>query len=319
VKFSRSDKIWGSGAAFTVLALAFLWPKAPNPHTGPRPPTDVQVAEAWLQCIDCRGSFLKRISELRGESKETVTRLFSTSLTDGPGARRLARREAALRRTWLADSMYRVSHGLPVLNRDSIVATYLRGFQVIWRVRAAVGLGVIGGDAAVAALNSPLNLSLHDRGDSIILRAVQEAKSDSARKVLKFFVPGHTKPVVGTASVSASDSATDTSSLNTSDSVSHTSGGGTSDSVSGTGRISGRVVIKVEKSPLRNAQVEVEGGGLSRNAMTGSNGEYTIDHVPAGIHLTIRARMLGYLAGKDTVTVVAGQTSNRDFNLKPLH
>jgi hypothetical protein len=248
-----------------------------------RPLSELQIAEAWLRCIDCEGSFLKRISEISPESRDTVTQFFAAALRSGLDSATSARRAQALRRTWLADSAFLARSGKPPPTKpDSFVARYLRGSEVMWRSRAATALGVIRGDTALAALNSPLNLSPHDPGDSIILRAVEEAKADSTLKILDVFAPGGTGSPGGTG------------------------GGGT-----GTGRVSGKVVND-GGTALPSAQVEVV--GLSLSAITGNNGEYMIDHVPPGTY-SIRARMLGYQPRTANVTVVGGQTTSQDFAL----
>jgi Carboxypeptidase regulatory-like domain len=270
-----------------VAGLSYLWLKTPEHRAGPQQLTDVEIARAWLECIDCQGTFLRRISEMRGKSQDTVTQIFRNGLLSGLDASRKLRREQGLRRSWLADSAYRRTRGLPIPDQDSIVQAYLRGFEVMWRSRAAVGLGVIRGNAALAALNSSLNLSLQDPGDRIILGAVEEAKADSARKVLDLFAPGGTGSAGGTG------------------------GGGGTGTGGGTGSVSGRVVDD-GGTALANANVEVV--ELSFNALTGNNGEYTFVHVPPGTY-SIRVRMHGYQPRTASITVVAGQTTNHNVTL----
>jgi hypothetical protein len=238
----------------------------------PKPPTDLEVAEAWLKCIDCQGSFLKRIGEVRGESRDTITRLFSSALLAGPGSIRLARREQGLQRSWHADSIYRDSLGVGIPERDSIVALYLRGFEVTWRSRAAKALGVIGSNEALAALDSASRLPLCTKGDTVIHRAVQQAKPDTGSAV-------PVSPPAGPA----------------------------------TGRISG-TVFKPTGSPQPNAQVFVVGTALS--ALTGPDGNFLINYVPAGSR-DIRAAFIGYRQQQVRVTIVGGQTTTRNITLCP--
>ncbi len=277
---------------FVAVAAAAVFDFLTAERRQPRPPPleDLQVAEAWLRCIDCEGSFLKRISEMPPESRDTVTRFFAEALRSGLDSAKSTRRAQALRRTWLADSGFLARSGkLPAIKSDSFVARYLRGSEVMLRSRAATALGVIGGKAALAALNSPLNLSSNDKGDSIILHAVEEAKTDSARKILDVFAPGGTGSAGGGGGT----------------------GGGGGGPGSGTGTVSGRVVDD-GGTAIIGAQVQVL--GLSISATTGNNGQYTINHIPPGTH-SIRARMLGYQPRTASVTVVGGQTTSQDFAL----
>ena len=293
----------GAIAAAAAGAGFYTWRTENYRPPRPKPLTNLEIAEAWLRCIDCRGSFLRRISELRGKSRDSVMDFFTTALLTGPDSSRRVRREAALRRTWVRDSIYRTRIGVGILKQDSIVQLYSRGFEVTWRSRAAAGLAVIGGNTALAALDSALNLAVHNQRDNIILRALQQAKADSALKGLNVVPPAGTDSGAATGTVKASDSITRRV--------------GTSDSVSGTGSVTGRVV-NVEGTPLINAEVQVEAGRLSRDTVTGNNGEYTIDHVPAGTH-KIRVRMLRYRTRVDTVTVVAGDRTDRDIILQIRH
>jgi hypothetical protein len=171
----------GTAAVGAGIASVYAIQDLPRPR--PKPLNDVQVALAWLKCIDCQGSFLSRIGEVRGETRDTITRLFSSALLSGPHSVRLAWRERALQRSWRADSIYRDSIGVSIPERDSIVGLYLRGFEVTWRSRAATALGVIGSNQALAVLDSAAKLPLCNKGDSAVYRAVQQAKPDTGTAV----------------------------------------------------------------------------------------------------------------------------------------
>ncbi|MBA2459764.1 MAG: TonB-dependent receptor, partial [Gemmatimonadales bacterium] len=67
-------------------------------------------------------------------------------------------------------------------------------------------------------------------------------------------------------------------------------------------------------SPLSNATVTVEGTGL--RTTSGGSGSYEIRGVPAGSH-RVRARSIGHQLAEAEVTVTAGETVERDFELAP--
>jgi TonB-linked SusC/RagA family outer membrane protein len=79
-----------------------------------------------------------------------------------------------------------------------------------------------------------------------------------------------------------------------------------------TGTVRGRVTAANTMRPLVGAQVVVEGTG--RGSLTNSAGEFLIVGVPAGSH-TVRAQMLGYTGGEQSVSVTAGQAATVEFQL----
>jgi TonB-linked SusC/RagA family outer membrane protein len=78
------------------------------------------------------------------------------------------------------------------------------------------------------------------------------------------------------------------------------------------GTIRGRVVEQSSERPLPGVQVAVQGTTLT--ALTGPDGRYTINNVPAR-SVTVRATRISYGAGVRTVTVGAGATVDVDFSL----
>ncbi|HEX6926971.1 MAG TPA: TonB-dependent receptor [Longimicrobiaceae bacterium] len=78
-----------------------------------------------------------------------------------------------------------------------------------------------------------------------------------------------------------------------------------------TGAISGTVSSDAG-APLSGASVTVVGTGAA--ALTGPDGRYTLEGVPAGTH-TVRATMLGYGEATQTVTVQAGATATANLTL----
>jgi TonB-dependent SusC/RagA subfamily outer membrane receptor len=79
-----------------------------------------------------------------------------------------------------------------------------------------------------------------------------------------------------------------------------------------TGVVRGRVTEAGSQRPVADVQVTVVGTGYG--ALTGQNGDYTINNVPAGQH-TIRVRRLGFNPADKTVTVNAGAPAQVDFSV----
>ena len=78
-----------------------------------------------------------------------------------------------------------------------------------------------------------------------------------------------------------------------------------------TGTVSGTVVAAGSAAPLPGASVVIV--GTARTVLTNEKGQYHLS-VPAGAH-TVRARLIGYDAAEQRVTVTAGQTVTSDFKL----
>jgi len=78
-----------------------------------------------------------------------------------------------------------------------------------------------------------------------------------------------------------------------------------------TGTVAGSVVAAEARTPLAGASVVIV--GTARSVLTNAQGQYRLS-VPAGAH-TVRARLIGYEAAEQRVTVAAGQTVTADFKL----
>lgn len=262
--------------ALAILGVAWLR-MAHRPTASLPPPSDLEVAEAWLQCTDCRGSFLPRLHEMPAQSSDTVTQFLRSALLSGPDIIRVRRHTRDVLKTWRADSVYRARRGLPErpdTQFASLLSRYQEGFEVLWRGRAATALGVIRSTMALAALDSALQLPLNDRGDSAIRRMVERARADTGRTVLYGAPP-------------------------------------TRGSTIEIGRVRGRV-LDDQGTALAGAVIEVV--GLRLAAATGSNGEYTLARVPAGTH-SLRVRIIGRQPRTASISVVGGQTTNQNFTL----
>jgi Ca-activated chloride channel family protein len=81
----------------------------------------------------------------------------------------------------------------------------------------------------------------------------------------------------------------------------------------GVGRIEGLVTDASTGSPLEGAQVIVQSTGST--ALTGANGRYWLENVPAGLYVVL-ARRIGYTSAEVIgVRVTAGKTKKLDFEL----
>src|SRR6266566_1827689 len=80
------------------------------------------------------------------------------------------------------------------------------------------------------------------------------------------------------------------------------------------GSIRGKVVSRVDQHAIADARVSVV--GADRTAATNQQGEFAIADLPAGTY-EVRARLIGYGEGTDTVTVAGGEVATANFSLEP--
>ncbi len=80
----------------------------------------------------------------------------------------------------------------------------------------------------------------------------------------------------------------------------------------GAGRVTGRVFNPAKGEYVRNAEIRV--AGTERVAYSEEGGVYQLDNVPAG-PATLQVAFSGYQTATATVTVAAGATATRDFEL----
>jgi TonB-dependent starch-binding outer membrane protein SusC len=78
-----------------------------------------------------------------------------------------------------------------------------------------------------------------------------------------------------------------------------------------TGIVTGQIVDGESLRPLPGVAVRI----ADRSALTGRNGRFAVDRVPAGTH-TLTATRIGYADVSGPVTVVAGQTVNVDLAME---
>ena len=80
--------------------------------------------------------------------------------------------------------------------------------------------------------------------------------------------------------------------------------------------IEGTVRAAEQRQRIEGARVVLEGGGISREAVTGADGRFTFASVPPGEY-QITASIIGRRAGTFDVTVIAGETARLDIGLDP--
>jgi len=80
----------------------------------------------------------------------------------------------------------------------------------------------------------------------------------------------------------------------------------------GTGRVTGRIFNPATGEYMRNAEIRLEGS--ERIAYSEEGGSYQLDNVPAG-PATLQVLFSGYQTARATLTVTAGATATRDFEL----
>jgi len=79
----------------------------------------------------------------------------------------------------------------------------------------------------------------------------------------------------------------------------------------GTGTVGGKVTDE-QGAAVAGAQVNIE--QIGKGAVTGANGVYSIEAVPAGSHV-VRVRIIGFRSQTKTVSVASGREANADFTL----
>jgi hypothetical protein len=263
-------------ALVIIGAILAVW-IASKRQQWPKPPSDLEVAATWLQCIDCQGSFLQRLDELPAGNADTVTQFLRSALLDGPDSMRFRRFDRDLGRTWERDSLRRAKRGdpaRPYSQRVAFFERYRQGFKVRVRSRAAIGLGVIGDSLAQATLDSALKILPVTRADSAVYRIVEQA-ADSA----------------GVAVNTATPQVIDTLPF---------------------GHVAGIVMDDAGKA-IPGVHLFVEGTSIS--ATTRRDGQYRLTRIPAGTR-SLRAQMIGHRPQRVSITVVGGQHTRQDFTLQ---
>ena len=154
---------WRSGhvAAIAVFASAVV---ACGDTTVKEP-----ALEVWLTCVECEAAEVDSL-KVAASRESGVQIVLRETLLHGPSAARRAQLRLQLQRTHdrLAERVARdtMLDSVP-FGRDAYVRHYLAKAERIYRSRAALGLGHIGGPAALAALDSALNLPSDSLPESV--------------------------------------------------------------------------------------------------------------------------------------------------------
>jgi hypothetical protein len=78
------------------------------------------------------------------------------------------------------------------------------------------------------------------------------------------------------------------------------------------GRVRGRVIDRETLRPLAGVQVHIP--AIGRGAISGPDGAFLVDRVPAGTH-ELQVTRIGYRSVNASITVAAGQTAVSDISL----
>jgi hypothetical protein len=114
------------------------------------------IVDAWLLCYDCTNGEIDSVTAVGKLQPETVETL-STDLLTGPSSSRLSNIEQQLRASFTQDSAYEIEAGLtPPLSSTSYIRLYLGNYVAVYRARAGVALGKIGGARAGTVLDSAI-------------------------------------------------------------------------------------------------------------------------------------------------------------------
>src|ERR1700677_3354172 len=93
--------------------------------------------------------------------------------------------------------------------------------------------------------------------------------------------------------------------------------------VQSTGKITGKVTDALTHRPIQGVHVSCDSGSHFVGALTGAEGSYTLDDVPAGpVRKTVELdgyRLIIELREKAAqLTLGAGETATRNFEMHPL-
>jgi hypothetical protein len=128
-----------------------------------------QALVEWFECEECEAGELSAVTEYG----EAVVPILISTLNQGPSpaSRELVRRELETRYDEL--SSYSKEHPNVELasSKEEFVTIYLSNYVALYRVRAALALGAIGGKNAEEALES----ALKDADRDVVRSSIQHA------------------------------------------------------------------------------------------------------------------------------------------------
>ena len=149
----------------TILFAGCTKPVEQQPETPQLTPEEsakaTQVLVEWFECEECEAGELSAVTEYG----EIVVPILISTLNEGPSpaSRELVRRELETRYNELIAYSNEHPNVKLASNKEEFVTIYLSNYVALYKVRAALALGEIGGMNAEQALKSALNNA--DRGD----------------------------------------------------------------------------------------------------------------------------------------------------------
>jgi hypothetical protein len=127
-----------------------------------------ETIDAWLLCQECTDGELDSLVALETLLPGATVDNLSTDLLAGPSSTRRTNIEQQLAGSFAEDSAYDVAEGVtPTLSSVDYIQIYRGNYVAVYRSRAAIALGRIGGARAGAALDSAVAGQLRQSSDSL--------------------------------------------------------------------------------------------------------------------------------------------------------
>ncbi len=181
------DKTWIKSLVLILFISMIMVSACKKPSDGPvsEPPPltpeesakATQVLVEWFECEECVDGELSSVTEYG----QIVVPILIATLNEGPSpaSRELLRRELETRYDEL--SAYSKDHPNVELasSKEEFVEIYLSNYDALYRVRAALALGAIGGKNAEEALKSALDNADREDVRSSIEQALSESKESA--------------------------------------------------------------------------------------------------------------------------------------------
>jgi hypothetical protein len=123
--------------------------------------------DAWLLCHECTDGELESLTAL-GKLLPAAVESLSTDLLAGPSAARRKFIEKQLLASFTEDSVDELTAGVtPTISSVDYIQVYKGNYVAVYRARAAIALGKIGGTRAGTALDSAIAGQLRPSSDSL--------------------------------------------------------------------------------------------------------------------------------------------------------
>jgi hypothetical protein len=127
-----------------------------------------EILDAWLLCHDCTDGELDSLAAFGKQYPVAVVESLSTDLLAGPSSGRRANIDQQLEKSFTEDTAYEgATGGTVTMLSAEFIQVYSGNYVAVYRARAAIGLGRIGGDRARATLDSAIAGHLRPLSDSL--------------------------------------------------------------------------------------------------------------------------------------------------------